>query len=55
MAKWHLFEPCRNDDHDDCAVDSPDGLVTCACDCHQPWEPDRAYAAGYAYACGYHD
>ena len=19
------------------------------------WEPDRAYAAGYAYACGYHD
>jgi|APFre7841882793_1041355.scaffolds.fasta_scaffold84400_1 formate dehydrogenase maturation protein FdhE len=19
------------------------------------WEPDRAYEAGYAYACGYHD
>jgi hypothetical protein len=61
-----MFEPCRNDEHDDCAGDVYEGLndgmqgatgraVQCSCDCHVPWSEDRHYAAQYAYACGYHD
>ena len=54
-----MFEPCRDDDHDDCAgdvyVDDGAGLIQCSCECHEPWGQDRAYAAGYAYASGYHD
>ena len=61
---YRLFDPCREDDHDDCAaelwVGHNDGrlnghFIRCACECHVPESTDRLYGAQYAYACGYHD
>ena len=61
---YRLFDPCRENDHDDCAaelwVDHNDGrlnghFILCACKCHVPESTDRLYGAQYAYACGYHD
>lgn len=58
-----MFEPCRAGDCDACAgetvLDLNDGMqgatspiLECGCECHEEWHPDRAYAAGYAYASG---
>ena len=68
MENYKLFEPCRDDqdedEHPDCAaelwIDANDGRLNghwliCSCDCHVDWHEDRTYAAGYAYAAGYHD
>jgi hypothetical protein len=39
----------------------PDGCYYCGSphhltsDCHAPYASSVVYAAGYAYACGYHD
>lgn len=35
---WRLFEPCRVDDHRDCAEEIGD--ERCSCDCHE-WEDDE--------------
>ena len=57
-----LFDPCRENDHDECAaelwVNHHDGgghRVVCGCHCHVLDSTDRLYAAQYAYACGSHD
>jgi len=61
---YRLFDPCRENEHDDCAaelwVNHNDGRlgghrVVCGCACHVPDSTDRLYAAQYAYACGSHD
>ena len=61
---YRLFDPCRTDEHDDCAaelwVDHNDGRlgghrIVCGCECHVSDSTDRLYAAQYAYASGYHD